>query len=43
MASHFSARPPKKGSYHAEVKQAKVGDSNQNTCLARSSPTVKLS
>jgi hypothetical protein len=34
---------PRKGSYHAEVKQAKVGDSNQNTCLARSSPTVKLS
>jgi|RhiMetdeSRZDD1v2_1073273.scaffolds.fasta_scaffold2252495_2 hypothetical protein len=34
---------PKQGSYHAEVKQAKVGGQNQNTCLARSSPTVKLS
>jgi len=34
---------PKKGSYHAEVKQTKVGGQNQNTCLARSSPTVKLS
>jgi hypothetical protein len=35
--------PPKQGTYHAEVKQTKVGESNQNTCLARSSPTLKLS
>ena len=35
--------PPKDGTYHAEVKQAKVGSSNQSTCLERSSPSVKLS
>ena len=35
--------PPKNGSYHAEAKKAKVGSSSQNTCLARTSPTVKLS
>ena len=34
---------PRNGTYHAEVKQTRVGGSNQNTCLARSSPTVKLS
>jgi hypothetical protein len=35
--------PPKNGTYHAEVTQAKAGDSGQNTCLEQSSPKVKLS
>jgi hypothetical protein len=35
--------PPKEGTYHAEVKQTKVGDQNQNTCLERTSPKLKLS
>jgi hypothetical protein len=32
--------PPKDGKYYATVKQAKLGD---NTCLARTSSSVKLS
>ncbi len=35
---------PKDGTYHAEVNQTKIGKSgNKNTCLSRSSPTLKLS
>jgi hypothetical protein len=35
--------PPKEGTYHAEVKQSKVGSSDQDTCLERSSPKLKVS
>lgn len=35
---------PKDGKYYAEIKQAKIGSSgNEKTCLARTSPTLKLS
>jgi hypothetical protein len=34
--------PPKDGKYYAEVKEATVGD-NDNTCLSKTSPTLKLS
>ena len=36
--------PPKDGKYHAVVNKTKIGESgNKNTCLDRSSPSVKLS
>ena len=36
--------PPKDGTYHAEVNKTKIGESGkENTCLSRSSPSVKLS
>lgn len=34
---------PKEGTYYAEVNRAKIGDSGDKTCLARTSPSVKLS
>ena len=34
--------PPKDGKYYAEVKEATVGD-NDNTCLSKTSPSLKLS
>jgi hypothetical protein len=35
---------PKNGKYYAEVKQAKIGSSgNKKTCLARTSPSIKIS
>lgn len=36
--------PPQNGTYQAEVNKTKIGKSgNKNTCLSRSSPTIKRS
>jgi hypothetical protein len=36
--------PAKNGKYYAEVKEATIGEEgNEKTCLARTSPTIKLS
>ena len=36
--------PAKDGKYYAEVKEATIGEEgNEKTCLARTSPTIKLS
>jgi hypothetical protein len=36
---NLGSGPPREGKYYATVKQSKLGE---NTCLARTSPSVKL-
>jgi hypothetical protein len=40
----LGGKPPKKGTYYAEVNKSKIGNSgNKNTCLGQKSPSVELS
>jgi hypothetical protein len=40
----LGGKPPKKGTYFAEVNKTKIGNNdNKNTCLGQKSPSVELS
>ena len=43
FAIDLGSGAPKSGTYYAKANKAKIGDSGDKTCLARTSPSVKLS